>query len=1215
MDTGARYQVVVVGASLGGTEALQAILGGLRTELPVPVLVAQHLFPGVSQLDKRLARTTGLPVGWASDGQAVEPGRVYLCPGRSFVRLEPDGTLTVAPAEGLGSFGQVDELFASAAVALSGRVLAVMLTGAGTDGAVGARAVKEAGGDVIVQNKGTAAAFGMPSAVITAGHADLVVSLGEIPEILNQVIAGGRPLPTAAVRAVEAIFSAGGDMGRLMGAMDWNATVLGPVKDWPATLRAVLSTVLTHPMPMNLMWGPTAIQFYNDAYRDIIGDYHPSALGKPAMPGWQEGAGDIELILGEVSRAGAAVLVGDRPFVLDVAGGQPERYFSFSYSPVYEDGRVAGVLGTGVDTTAQVQASRRLAILHRLAATAVEDSTADSDIRTCEQVMKILADSPRDVPFALIYLVGADGGAHLAAATGLPGSGPALAPLITPMASSVWPLHATLDRGEAQILDDLATRVPGLDAGPWPQPPRTAMVLPVNAAGQRGAPVAVLVAGVGPQTPLDAACRQFFDLLSDQVRTLLAAARARRDAHEKLAALTELSRTKDEFFANVSHEFRNPLTLMLLPLEELIGLPGPHGEPARMAHRNALRLLRLVNSLLAYAELEQGRAIPAIEKISDLAALTSGLADVFRPAVHRAGLELRVDCPLLDRPVQLDPAMWETVVLNLVSNAFKHTFTGAITVALLQRPGHVELSVTDTGVGIPDADIPYLFTRFHRIEGVRARSSEGAGIGLALVRQIVGLHHGSVRVRSIPGTGSTFTVWVPYRQPWLPHSPPRAPAPGVATTARLSRRAYADEAQLWLDGDVVPAAVLDEPPPQPVPAGKHPAVLVVDDNPDMRRYLCRLLSDRYQIRAADTGQGLDTLASPPADLILADVSTHPGGLQLLHRIRANPALQATPVILLTARGDAASALQAIAANAQDYIVKPFSARELLARIGAQLELARLRRHSDDRYRALINASWDLTYQMSPDWTEMRSLEGQGFMADTRRPSTGWLDQYIHPDDQARVTAAIRHAVETKSVFELEHRVRRPDGTLGWTLSRAVPLLGDEGQITEWVGAATDITERKGRDGSAARRTGELERRVSERSAALHDQEERYRALVEASGRIVWITDAEGRVVDDSPSWREFTGQSLQQWLGRGWLEAVHPDDREQVGRQWREAVTQGHQIETRFRLWHAAGREWHLTGVRAQALRNDEGSVRGWVAMDIDPYVLSRSAPTSAPRN
>ena len=1080
MDTGARYQAVVVGASLGGIEALQTILGGLRVELPVPVLVAQHLFPGVSRLDERLARTSRLPVGWASDGQAVEPGRVYLCPGRSFVRLEPDGTLTVAPAEGPGSSGQIDELFASAAVALAGRVLAVVLTGMGHDGAVGARAVKEAGGDVIVQNEETSTAFGMPSAVITASHADLVVSLGEIPEILDQVIGGDRPLPTAAVRAVEAIFSAGGDMGRLMGAMDWNATVLGPVKDWPTTLRAVLSAVLTHPMPMNLMWGPTAIQFYNDAYRDIIGDHHPSALGKPAMQGWQEDAGDIESVLGEVSRAGAAVLVGDRLFVLDAAGGRQERYFSFSYSPVYEDGRVAGVLGTGADTTAQVQASRRLAILHRLAATAVDDSTADSDIRTCQQVMKILADSPRDVPFALIYLVGADGSAHLAAATGLPGSGPALAPLITPMASSIWPLHATLDRGEAQILDDLATRVPGLDAGPWPQPPRTAMILPVNAAGQRGAPVAVLVAGVSPQTPLDAASRQFFDLLADQVRTLLAAARARRDAHEKLAALTELNRTKDEFFANVSHEFRNPLTLMLLPLEELTGLPGPHGEPARMAYRNALRLLRLVNSLLAYAELEQGRAIPAIEKISDLAALTCDLADVFRPAVQRAGLELRVDCPLLDRPVQLDPAMWETVVLNLLSNAFKHTFTGAITVALRQQHSHVELSVTDTGVGIPDADIPHLFTRFHRVEGVRARSDEGAGIGLALVSQIVGLHHGSVRVRSIPGAGSTFTVWVPYNQPRHPRFPPRAPAPGVVSTAGLSRQAYADEAQLWLDGDAVPAAVLDEPPPEPASAGQRPVVLVVGDNPDMRRYLHRLLSDRYQIRTAGTGQTLDNPARPPADLILADVITHPGGLQLLHRIRANPALQATPVVLLTARGDATSTLQAIAASAQDYIVKPFSARELIARIGAQLELARLR------------------------------LQGQ-----------------------------------------------------------------DE--------ALRDLT-------------GELERRVSEGTSALRDREERYRALVEASGHIVWTTDAEGRVVDDSPSWREFTGQSLQQWLGRGWLEAVHPDDREHVGRRWREAVTKGNQIETQFRLWHAASREWHLTRVRARPLRNDDGSVRGWVA-------------------
>jgi PAS domain S-box-containing protein len=251
----------------------------------------------------------------------------------------------------------------------------------------------------------------------------------------------------------------------------------------------------------------------------------------------------------------------------------------------------------------------------------------------------------------------------------------------------------------------------------------------------------------------------------------------------------------------------------------------------------------------------------------------------------------------------------------------------------------------------------------------------------------------------------------------------------------------------------------------------------------------------------------------------------------------------------------------------------------------------------------------VTYRVSPDWTEMRSLEGQGFMADTLRPNIGWLDQYIHPDDHAKVTAAIRHAIETKSVFELEHRVRRPDGTLGWALSRAVPVLGDEGEITEWVGAATDITERKGHEEALRDLTSELERRVSEHTTALRDREERCRALVEASGHIMWTTDTEGRVVEDSPSWREFTGQSLQQRLGRGWLDVVHPGDREHAGSQWREAVAQGRQIETQFLLWHAASRGWHLTQVRARPLRNDDGSVRGWVATNTDLNPLSQSEP------
>ena len=1072
MEMEARYRAVVVGASLGGIEALQAILQGLRLELPVPVLIAQHLSPGVSQLAERLARTSGRSVQWAADGQAVEGGQVYLCPGRSFVRLEPDGTVTVAPASG-SSYGQVDELFTSAAAATAGRVLAVVLTGAGQDGTAGARAVKEAGGDVVVQNQETAAAFGMPSAVITAGHADVVVSLGEIPEILDRVIGKGQPLSTPAVRAAETIFGAGGDVGQLMTAMDWRSTGLGPVEDWPAALRDLLPTMLAHPMPMHLLWGPTAIQLYNDAYRELLGDLHPAALGGPALEGGRGNAGHLEggwgdtghlaPVLADVSRTRAAVLVRDRPFVLAEAGTRQERYFTFSYSPVFGDGEVAGVLGTGAETTAAVQASRRLAILHRLAATAVDDDAADSEIRTCQEIVKVLADSPYDVPFALIYLVEENGEARLAAAAGLAADSPALVPLITAMAPSVWPLQASLIRGEAQILDDLATRVPGLEAGLWPQPPEAALVLPVGAAGRLTAPVAALVAGISPQIPLDGAYRQFFNLLADQVRTLLAAARARRDAREKLAALTELTLGRNKFLASVSQEFRNPLTLMLLPLEELTDLPGPPGESARLVRRNALRLLRLVNSLLAYAELDQGRAVPAIEEVADLAALTRDLADVLRPAIDRAGLELKVNCPPLDRPVELDPRMWEIIVLNLVSNAFKHTFTGAISVTMRPRPSHVELSVTDAGAGIPEAEIPHVFTRFHRMEGVPARDRDGADMGLALVRQFAGLHHGSVRVRSEPDVGSTFTVWVPYTQRTNRNRVSPAPGPGAARPTRLSRQAYADEAQLWLHGDAMSAGALADTPPEPSAPGHRPAVLIVDDDHDMRRYLGRLLSDRYRIDTAGTGQTPGTFASQPADLILADVSGCPDGLRLLHRIRARPDLQTTPVILLTARVDTVAALQAAAAGAQDYIVKPFSSRELIARIDAQLELARLRRHGDDRYRALIDASRDVTFRMSPDWTEMYSLVGHGFVDDTQRPSTDWLDRYIHPDDQAGLTTAIRRAIETKTVFELEHRIRRPDGTLGWALSRAVPLLDDQGQVTEWVGAATDVTKRKGQE--------------------------------------------------------------------------------------------------------------------------------------------------------
>jgi signal transduction histidine kinase/chemotaxis response regulator CheB len=929
----ARYGVVVIGASAGGTEALRVLLGGLTAPLPAPVLVAVHLGPAVSRLDALLSRISPMPVEWLTDGTSPRAGRVYLCPGRSFVSLEPDGTCTVTGSPGT-SLGVVDQLFTSAAASVGSRLLAVVLSGAGRDGAAGARIVKQAGGAVVIQDEATAAAFGMGGAVLDAGDADLVLPLGELADVVEQVVGRGRPLPTPARRAADAMFSAGGDMGRLMSTTDWDATPLGPVDGWSPTLRSVLSMMLSHALPMNLLWGPERLRLYNDASIDLLAGFHPAALGRPIAGGRPEA--DLEPLLREVDRTGRALLTHDQPFVLRGSGRPEETFLTFCYSPVLDDGRAVAVLGTAVDTTSRVLADRRLTALHRLARMTVDAGSTEADV--CAEAVRILAHSPGDVPFALLYLVDPGGIAALSATTGLAESSPALIPALALAQSARWPAHATLGRSEPRVVDDLQVRVPGLAAGPWREPPDTAVILPVGAARDGGGPPAVLIAGVSSNNGFDADYRRFFDLVAEQIGAVLAGARARRDERERIAARAELDRSRSDFVANVSHELRTPLTLMLLPLQELIDELG-HGagaEPARLAQRNALRLARLVDKLLSLAEAGPGRARPVVREVDDLAARTAEIAEVFRPAVEGAGLRLDVDCPSLDRPVRLDLQMWEAVVLNLVSNAFKHTFTGGISVRLTARVQHVELIVSDTGIGIPAAEIAHVFTRFHRIPGARARSYEGSGIGLALVQQLVRLHRGSVRLRSRPGEGSTFTVWVPYQQ---------TADPGVALetgdgTAGRDREVFADEAGQWSTaGPLVPE-------PVPGSAGPRAVVLVVADNDDMRRFLSRSLADRYEVEiASGVAEGIRLLAARtwPVDLVISDVMTpERDGLALVRHVRADPALTATPVMVLTASSGTEAVLRLLAAGANDYLIKPFTVRELISRTESQLQLARLR---------------------------------------------------------------------------------------------------------------------------------------------------------------------------------------------------------------------------------------------------------------------------------
>ena len=263
-----------------------------------------------------------------------------------------------------------------------------------------------------------------------------------------------------------------------------------------------------------------------------------------------------------------------------------------------------------------------------------------------------------------------------------------------------------------------------------------------------------------------------YELIAGQIATAIQNARAAEEERKRLESLAEIDRAKTAFFSNVSHEFRTPLTLMLGPVEDLLaksytGLSPAAKSQLELVNRNGSRLLRLVNTLLDFSRIEAGR-MQAIYLPTDLAAFTVELASVFRSATEKAGLQLELDCPQLDEPVFVDRGMWEKIVLNLISNAFKFTFEGSIAVSLTRSGTDAELRVRDTGVGIPSKELSRLFDRFHRIENTRSRTHEGSGIGLALVHELVKLHGGAVRVESEPGEGSTFIVSLPLGTAHLP---------------------------------------------------------------------------------------------------------------------------------------------------------------------------------------------------------------------------------------------------------------------------------------------------------------------------------------------------------------------------------------------------------------------------------------------------------------
>ena len=926
-------------------------------------------------------------------------------------------------------------------------------------------------------------------------------------------------------------------MGELIRLFDWSQTPLGAIETWSQSLRNTVALILNNRFPMLLWWGPDYISIYNDAYIPILGTKHPWGLGKPVRECWSEIWNILRPLIDIPFSGGEATWMDDISLLINRKNFNEETHFTIAYSPVPDtnaSGGIGGVLATVNEITESVIEKRQMETLKELGKN-LSSVLVESDVYS--KAAEALGSNLADLPFSLIYKIEDEKSkASLVAASGIGQDHPELIQVVDLKNPILKTKNVALAANENKIVEsENDGRWKNLPKGIWDVMPQRYVHIPIKTAGKF--PCAILSVGLNPYRQLNDSYKNFIKLIADQLSLCISNALTYEAERKRAAALAEIDKAKTVFFSNISHEFRTPLTLMLGPLEDLLSRTQSHltdeeRNKIETTHRNSMRLLRLVNNLLDFSRIEAGRA-KAQFQLTDISKFTRDVAGSFRSAIENAGLQFNVDCETIIEPVYVDRDMWEKIVLNLLSNAFKYTFTGSITVSLSISDNNIQLSIADTGVGIPQDEIPNLFQRFYRVQNVTGRTYEGSGIGLSLVSEFVKMHHGNISLSSQVNTGSEFVVTIPTGKKHLPLE--QIDESDIDSEARLAD-AFLEEANSLIG---LPATSKTD---QIQKVDDASYILVVDDNPDMREYLKHVLGRSFTVMTAENGaDALQKMQERIPQAVLTDVMMPVmDGIQLLKAIKETKKYERVPVILLTARAGEESRIEGYQTGADDYLVKPFSTNELMARITAQLSMRKKFEENERQLQYVIkNAPVGIVIYNSPDFVveaandKVLDMWGKTLNDVKGRALTDIFPQII---SQESVRVLYEDSVEkflkgeTFVVNEVQFTFER-DGRphKGWYNCTYEPIKDLNGNGTRIIAVVTEVT-----DQVVARKK-------------IEESEEKFRTLATEFPLFVWLTDNKLQTTFLNKAGLEYFNVPQSTNIGAlSWKKFIHPDDIERV---------------------------------------------------------------------